>query len=354
MNRKNVEIVIPELHLRYYHAMSKLPWTTYSRKLLAECNRQIEAHVPLRSYFNSDWSIREHEVASFVRDHERGVLKNVGTYHGMIGIAPPHRPQNAVFLGNLSDYDKNVRAIAAQIKLVRQLSDGTHAPRALLVFHLDNSVCPENHDSMTKIISNQFKENMQLAAEQRVQISLEIDVMNGFSNCFGYTYENVAAVAETINAWCKTQNIDAHVGITMDLSHTLINMKGDFKAARKAITTYAHLINYAHINHPQVLPTERPAPHSSPYPKYFARLRVPVRITGDADKHGKIYDVETEEESEELIKLLIQKTGVVKTGVINLELSPKPIYLHNYFRGGARAKETYNSIKFLDRIIDEA
>jgi len=70
--------------------------------------------------------------------------------------------------------------------------------------------------------------------------------------------------------------------------------------------------------------------------------------------HGKIFDVESEKESHDLITFLIQRTKVKETGVINLELSPKPVYLHNYFRGGARAKATYESIKLLDKIINES
>lgn len=351
MNTSHISIILPELYVRYLEFTSHFPFSSYSRKVLKTIDHRIEAHIPMRSYFNEDWNIKKKEADAFLSDCNSGHIKNSGAYHGMIGIAPPGKPQNNIRLGDVADIEKNTKALKAQIQLSRMLSDKTQIKRALLVVHLDSSRCNENIEKMTNDIVSMFLKVMPLADKLNVHITIEVDILTPYSNCFGSSYENIGNVVSQVNAFCKKNSFHQYLGITFDFSHTIINVLGDFEKVHSIIDTYRDMIDYAHINFPHSVPRTPIDPHSKKMPRFLFNLRSGLNAIESADTHGKIYGHQYEKEVQSLITKLITRTNISKTGIINLELSPKPLYFHHILRGGATAREAFKSINFLQDLM---
>jgi hypothetical protein len=353
--KNSIQIVLPELHVRYMHAMDKMSFGNMAKKAIDAVDRHVEVHISLRKYFDEQWQIRESEVERFARDHARGIVRNGGSYHALIGIAPPFRGYNMVRLGDVDAYDRNLAALRAQIKLARRMSDACGVKRALLVVHLDAVHCESHHEETLTKITQMFTEAIGDAHEHNVHVSIEIDLRVPYGNCFGSSFENLAQVVRLVNSYAEKNGLNQRLGITYDFSHAIINFLGDFEKARHVIATYGDLITYAHINHPVHFPATPQVPHSKTLPRgVFHNFRTTMLALQSGDIHSRIYDVDKQEETHAFIKQLISDTRIRDTGLINLELSPKPTYLHRMLSAGASAIETEKSVRVLRDLINQA
>ena len=311
----------------------------------------IEAACQARPWALGDPKPRQRFVDQFHASCDRHRVGLVRSLHAMQRVNPVAR-RNTACLGDPGQLRDNVRLVRSEILLAAALRRPAEG-EAALVLHPGHA-WQDDAAATTSNISHVLQLCADLAAEQRVRLTVETEPVSPWGECVGQDMSRLGQIVEEVNEWCERRGLPPAAAITMDIEHSVIAAWGREDKVLEDIEGYGHMIDYVHVVRPRDIFDQVPPPKLLPQGERVGFLRRHFFRPVSANAHMSLAPSGEDPRTERIILAALERTNWQRIGVFNFEALPTWYYTPSSWTRGATAREQLAGIRRLRELVSGA